>query len=173
MSSKLLLTNVDRSTALTHLVLLRAFPVSTFDVRVLKRFVFFFGDRANVARRKEQQRSFFAEMEGNIRTKIGQGVLFGGATPPSMPSTPAGERFSLSIAPVSQPSQPVRRDRQPTTAVGLALCAQDVCDARWKRRVVFYDRRKRFRGVYPRLHVVEDFGRCDLCVCQSMCRGTV
>eukprot|EP00752_Nemacystus_decipiens_P001794 g1733.t1 len=56
-------------------------------------------ERANVARRKEQQRSFFAEMEGNIRTKIGQGVLFGGATPPSMPSTPAGERFSLSIAP--------------------------------------------------------------------------
>lgn len=58
------------------------------------------GSRANVARRKEQQRSFFAEMEGNIRTKIGQGVLFGGATPPSMPSTPAG-RFSLSISPVS------------------------------------------------------------------------
>lgn len=60
-----------------------------------------YGSRADVARRKEQQRSFFAEMEGNIRTKIGQGVLFGGATPPSMPSTPAGGSFSLSIVPVS------------------------------------------------------------------------
>lgn len=56
--------------------------------------------RANVARRKDQQRSFFAEMEGNIRTKIGQGLLFGGATPPSMPSTPAGGKFAISMVAV-------------------------------------------------------------------------
>ncbi|CAN0520247.1 unnamed protein product [Ectocarpus sp. 12 AP-2014] len=36
-------------------------------------------------------------MEGNIRTKIGQGLLFGGATPPSMPSTPAGGKFAISM----------------------------------------------------------------------------
>ncbi|CBN75906.1 conserved unknown protein [Ectocarpus siliculosus] len=54
-------------------------------------------ERADVARRNDQQRSFFAEMEGNIRTKIGQGLLFGGATPPSMPSTPAGGKFAISM----------------------------------------------------------------------------
>ncbi|CAM9280364.1 unnamed protein product [Pylaiella littoralis] len=54
--------------------------------------------RADVARRKDRQRSFFADMEGNILTKIGQGILFGGATPPSMPSTPAGEKSSFSMA---------------------------------------------------------------------------
>ncbi|CAM9310246.1 unnamed protein product, partial [Hapterophycus canaliculatus] len=57
-------------------------------------------ERADVARRKDQQRSFFAEMEGNIRSKISQGLLFGGATPLSIPSTPVGLAgdFGLSMA---------------------------------------------------------------------------
>eukprot|EP00903_Cladosiphon_okamuranus_P005385 g5376.t1 len=72
-------------------------------------------ERADVTRRRDQQRSFFAEMEGNIRTKIGQGVLFGGATPPSMPSTPAGGSFSLSVAPdgTEEPAAAPGHEQQP------------------------------------------------------------
>ena len=46
------------------------------------RLLFPMSSRAEVAWRVEQERSFFAEMEGNIRRKIQQGLLFADAPSP-------------------------------------------------------------------------------------------
>lgn len=51
---------------------------TTFRRPPLARAVF--GTREEVVRRGEQERYFFAEMEGNIRRKIQQGLLFADAS---------------------------------------------------------------------------------------------